>query len=142
MSGFLLDTCAISEFKKPRPDSGLVAWLTNIDTRLVALSTTTIGELRYGIMLLRERAKRDELERWLTVDVLGAFADRVLPFDADAADRWGRIRAQGRVSGKTVPPIDAMIAAVALQRNLTVVTRNEADFASTGASVLNPWAVR
>ena len=139
MSGFLLDTCAVSEFKKPVPNAGLRAWLVKVDLSTVYLSAVTIGELRYGIASLRERSKKSELERWLTDEVLAAFTGRVLAFDSEVAQRWGSIRAGGRLSGKVVPPIDAMIAATALHRNLSVVTRNEADFADTGAVILNPW---
>ena len=140
MSGFLLDTCVISEFRRPRPDVGVVAWLAGVDVQLVHLSSVTLGELRYGIAILKERARRLELERWLTVEVLGAFQGRILAFDADVADRWGEIRSRGRLAGKTIPPIDAMLAATALHHRLSVVTRNEGDFARADVPLINPWS--
>ena len=140
MSGFLLDTCVLSEFKKLRPNAGLVSWLRNVDETTAYISAITIGELRYGIALLPVSAKRRELERWLSADVLPNFRDRIVPLDFDIADRWGRIRALGHARGLAVPPIDGMLAATAQHRNLTIVTRNEAHFHGAGSSVLNPWS--
>lgn len=139
MSGFLLDTCVLSEFKKPKPDVGLYSWLANVDASAAFISAITIGELRYGIALLPNTTKRRELERWLTAEVLPDFAQRILPFDYEVADRWGNIRANARARGETVPPVDGMLAATALHSNLTVVTRNEAHFRMAAVPVLNPW---
>jgi len=139
LSGFLLDTCVLSEFKKPQPDLGLYAWLASVDAALAFISAITLGELRYGMDLLPNTSKRRELERWLVSEVMLDFAGRILPVDSEVADRWGRIRAHARLLGNTIPPVDGMLAATALHRNLTIVTRNEAHFTMAGASVLNPW---
>jgi len=63
----------------------------------------------------------------------------VLAFDAEAGERWGTIRATARLRGKTTSSVDAMIAAIAGQRNLTIVTRNVAHFQTLGAAFLDPW---
>ncbi|HUY10823.1 MAG TPA: type II toxin-antitoxin system VapC family toxin [Candidatus Dormibacteraeota bacterium] len=140
MSVFLLDTCVLSEFKKPKPDTGLVTWLAGVDEADAFISVITIGELRYGIALLPTSSKRRELERWLSSEVLRDFSGRIVPIDAEVADRWGSIRARARATGNTIPPVDGMLAATALERNLTIVTRNEAHFLSAGARLLNPWS--
>lgn len=139
MKGFLLDTCAISEFAKPSPNLGLVAWLSRIDVSLLFLSSLTIGEIRYGISLQPDRRKRNFLERWLSAEVLSDFQGRILAVDESVAQRWGRLRAQARTAGSPAPVIDALIAATALQHGLAVVTRNDADFERLGADVVNPW---
>ena len=46
---FLLDTTVVSEWVKPRPDRGVVAWLAEVDEDRVFLSVVTLAELRYGI---------------------------------------------------------------------------------------------
>jgi predicted nucleic acid-binding protein len=73
----------------------------------------------------------------LEVDLQSRFAGRVLPVDGAVADRWGWLMAQGK--GMTLPVVHCLLAATALQHNLTVATRNVSDFAVTGLSVANPW---
>ena len=103
----------------------------------IFISAITVGELHRGIQLIRYRddaAQAAVLEAWLT-GILDRFAENILVFDADAAQVWGRLR---------VPDpnheLDKQIAAIALVKNLTVVTRNTADFAETGVSLINPFA--
>ena len=64
------------------------------------------------------------------------FEDRVLPIDTGVADEWGRLMARLK---KPMPAIDGLIAATALRHRFAIVTRNESDFAATGADLLNPW---
>jgi predicted nucleic acid-binding protein len=73
-------------------------------------------------------------------EVLPEFNGRILPIDADVAERWGRLRAAARQNGKPLPVIDAVIAATAVQYNLAVVSRNESDFERVGVDVINPWS--
>ena len=138
MSGFLLDTCVISEFKKPRPNAGLFSWLESVDVTTTYLSALTIGELRYGISRLPKGKKRTELERWLASEIIPGFPDRVLPITSDVTDRWGRLRAQSDALGKTLSPLDALIAATAVHYNLTLITRNEKHFPED-LTIINPW---
>ena len=67
-------------------------------------------------------------------DLGAAFADRILTVDRAVADEWGRISAI-----RTVPPVDGLLAATAKVHGLTLATRNIADVAGLGASVLNPF---
>jgi predicted nucleic acid-binding protein len=99
----------------------------------------SLGELRTGIDLVADLKKKADLERWLVSDVVARFAERMLPFTLDVADRWGRIEAVARQTKGKLPVVDAMLAATALHFNLIIVTRNEADFARTGVQVFNPW---
>jgi predicted nucleic acid-binding protein len=75
----------------------------------------------------------------LEVDLQSRFAGRVLPIDRAVADRWGWIMAQAQTKGLTLPIVDCLLAATALEHNLGVVTRNVSDFAVAGLSVVNPW---
>lgn len=139
MSGFLLDTCAISDSTKPKPDVDLIAWLKSVDPSRVYLSVFTLGELRKGIDLLGDRAKAAVLESWLTSAIPEQFAGRILDFDADVADRWGRLLATLKPRGVSLSPIDSLIAATALHYNLSVVTRNDKDFKNAGVPITKPW---
>lgn len=140
MSGFLLDTCAISEGTKSKPDAGAAAWLKTVDPAYVYISVVTLGELRKGIELLTDRGRVAKLEAWLTSALPLQFADRILAFDAHVADRWGRLIATLKREGVSLSAVDSLIAATALQHNLSLVTRNEKDFKNAGVSITNPWS--
>lgn len=139
MSGFLLDTNVISELRKPRANAGVVRWLDAVEEQALFLSAITIGELRIGIDMVSHERKRADLEAWLVSGVTRRFSGRILPFDLDVAQQWGRIEANARLRSGKLPVIDALIAATALRHGLTVVTNNAGDFARTGVAVLRPW---
>jgi toxin FitB len=144
MSGFLLDTNLISETVKPRPEPAVLRWLDGVDERALYLSVLTLGEIRKGVAALDPRSpqgkKRTQLEAWLELELPARFAGRILAVDAAVADRWGQLAARAKAEGATLPVIDGLIAATALQHNLTVVSRNATDFAGTQVAVWNPWA--
>ena len=137
---FLLDTNAVSEWMKPRPNPGLIAWLEDVDEDRVFLSVITLTELRYGIERLTAGKRRRQLEDWLEQELPLRFENRVLAIDSPVADACGRIVAQREALGHPIEAMDAFIAATAEVHDLTLVTRNAADFDRTVRSVLNPWA--
>ncbi len=139
---YLLDTCVVLEFTKPTPDPAVVAWLRNTPESSLHLSAVTLGELQQGISRLPPSARRQKLQSWLDDDLRARFASRVLVANADVCLLWGRIRAGAAEAGATLPVLDAMIAAMALHRHFTLVTRNERDFARVPSiRLLNPWLV-
>jgi toxin FitB len=136
---FLIDTNIISEIrKKARCDRHVAAWYASIDDGELYLSVLVTGEIRRGIELARPRdpAKANALERWLD-EVDAAFADRILPIDRNVAEAWGRMNAE-----RPIPVIDGLLAATAKVHGMTLVTRNAADVARLGATVLNPFQAR
>ncbi len=137
--GFLLDTNVVSEAVKRVPDRNVARWMKAIPEDLLFLSVLTIGEIRRGITLQANSARRAQLEAWLNADVLTFFGRRILGVDHQIADRWGIISAKARAAGTPLPVVDALLSATALHHNLTLVTRNTRDVVATGASVLNPW---
>jgi hypothetical protein len=140
VSGFLLDSNVISELLKPKPDNRLLRWVEETDESILFLSVLTLGEIRNGVQRLRSGLRRGRLESWLQVDLPSRFQGRILPIDRAVADRWGRISAAAAAKGKPVPAIDGLLAATALDHDLTLVTRNVSDVAATGVPTLNPWA--
>ena len=135
---FLLDTNVISEFRKGQgAKRNVVDWLRdNRDERLF-LSVLTIGEIRKGIdrLNLRAAGSAQELETWLD-KTRQQFAGRIIPVDQEIAEAWGAMSA-----GADPPPaIDALLAATALVRNLTLVTRNTRDIERAGVAWLNPFS--
>jgi predicted nucleic acid-binding protein len=83
---FLLDSNVISEWTKPHPHAGLVAWLANVDEDRVRISVITLAELRHGIERMPPGARRSRLDTWLTEQVALRFDARILPVDAETAE--------------------------------------------------------
>ena len=134
---YLVDTNVISEFRKgERSHPGAVRFLRAVDPNDLYLSVQTLGEIRKGVEIIRLRGDLPQalrLEEWLEMITL-TYADRILDFDHECAQMWGRLMAQSPHH-----PIDRQIAAIALLYNFTVVTRNVADFAGTSVGLLNPF---
>ena len=139
MSGFLLDTNVISELVKPRPEANVTAWIEGTDESLLYLSVLTFGEIRRGISVLSQSRRRATLEAWLDKDLHTRFEGRVLAIDDEVADRWGLLTAVARKSGIVLPVIDGLLAATALEHNLTLVTRDIGQIPTMGVAVFNPW---
>ena len=139
MSGFLLDTNVISELIKPKPEPKVAAWIEGTDEHLLYLSVLTLGEIRKGITAVADPARRVALEAWLERDLALRFDGRILPVNETVADRWGLLSGRALLSRHILPVIDALLAATALEHNLTLVTRNIKDIAVTGVPAFSPW---
>lgn len=139
MSGFLLDTNCISELVRPQPEPRVLEWMKSADESLLHLSVLTLGEIRRGVAGMLQSKRRTRLETWLEIDLRARFDGRIVPIDAAIADRWGLIVAEARRKGKAVPVIEGLLAATALHHNLTIVSRNTLDFATTQVQIVNPW---
>jgi len=139
MSGFLLDTNCISELVRPKPEQRVLDWLDAADESMLYLSVLTVGEIRKGLAALTQGKRRTQLESWLEIDLHARFSGRIVPIDGAVADRWGWLAGQAKRTGKPLSIIDGLLAATALQHNLTVVSRNTSDFSNTPVPVLNPW---
>lgn len=134
--GYLLDTNVVSELARPKPAGAVLRWLDQAPYQAIHLSVLTRGELRHGIERLAEGAKKERMRAWLESDLPAWFGERLLPVDAQVADRWGRLAAQAR---RPLPAIDSLLAATALHHGLRLVTRNVADYRFAGLAVVNPW---
>ncbi len=133
---FLLDTNVVSEWTKPRPNAGIVEWLARVEEDEVFLSVVTFAEIRHGIDRLPAGERRRRLDEWLRNDLALRFEGRIIGVDGAIADEWGRMIARREARGRAM---DALVAATAQVHDLTVVTRNAADFQPSVKAVLNPW---
>jgi toxin FitB len=136
---FLLDTNVVSEWVKPRPDPGVVAWCGSIDEDRTFISVVTLAELRHGIERLPIGRRRLRLEEWLEHELLSRFDGRILSIDVAIGDAWGKVVARTDKTGQPANTMDAFLAATAELHQLTVVTRNIGDFRKLTNSVINPW---
>jgi predicted nucleic acid-binding protein len=133
---FLVDTNIISERQRPRPDPAVLDWVAQAPRGSLHISVLVIGELRRGVEQLRRRDPKQalRLEAWLDEAVL-EFGDRVVPISTEVVQIWGRLDVPDRL-----PVIDGLMAATALARDWTLVTRNVADVQRTGVRLLNPFS--
>ncbi|MDP9050931.1 MAG: type II toxin-antitoxin system VapC family toxin [Acidobacteriota bacterium] len=136
---FLLDTNVVSEWTKPRPNPGVIEWLTQVEEDEVFISVITFAELRHGIERLPAGARRRRLDEWLRGELPLRFEGRIALIDGAVADEWGRVVAQREARGRPIQAMDALIAATAQVHSLTLVTRNASDFQASLKAVLNPW---
>jgi len=132
---FLLDTDALSNLEKPKPDSGLLAWLETVDWLDLHISVITVGELWEGISRLPHGRKRRGLEAMFDL-IPDRFYNRIVPVDYSIAVKFGEIQAEAG----PLPSLDGLIAATAISRRLTLVTHNSRDMVRTGATILDPWS--
>lgn len=133
---WLVDTNIISEIRKrSRCHPGVAGWWASVEERDLFLSVLTLGEIRRGIEGVRHRdpAKAAALERWVR-DVADAFGSRIIGVDPAVAEAWGRMSA-----ARSVPVIDALLAATAQVHDLVLVTRNTVDVSGLGVQTLNPF---
>ena len=134
---WLVDTNILSELRKgDRTDPGVRAWFAEAREEELFTSVLVLGEIRRGIESIRRRDAPSALalEQWLTRFTM-SFAERVLPIDAQVADRWGTLNVPD-----PVPTVDGLLAASALVHDLVLVTRNVRDVAGTGVQLLDPTA--
>ncbi len=139
---FLLDTNVVSELRKVRlgrADKNVAQWADSVDAIDLYLSAITIQELELGVLLVerREPTQGAIFRTWLENHVLPAFSGRILPVDIAVAQRCALLHVPD-----PRPAMDSLIAATALVHGLTLVTRNVADFQSSGVVMLNPWEAR
>ena len=134
---YLLDTNVVSELRRGRrANAGVTAWSQGVSPDDLLVSAITILEIEIGVLLIERRDARQGavLREWLESKALAAFADRVLPVDAAVARRCAQLHVPDPRGER-----DALIAATALVHQLTLVTRNTADFRAMNVPLLNPW---
>lgn len=135
----LLDTNVISEAMKPAPEAAVRDWLDEQAAETLYLSSVTIAELTFGIGALPQGHRRDRLTAALE-GVMAMFGERILPFDTEAARRYGDLAVRARAAGRGFPTPDGYIAAIATAHDFAVASRDASAFEAAGLTVINPWA--
>jgi predicted nucleic acid-binding protein len=136
MNGYLLDTNVISELTKASPAPSVVAFLSEYDN--LWTSSVVLHELEFGLRLLPRGRRREDLEAVLS-GFISEYENRVLPLERREAEWAARLRAQAHLAGRALHLGDALIAGTAMAHNLSVATRNAADFDGLGIPLTNPW---
>tara|TARA_R110002073_G_scaffold11117_23_gene51457 strand:+ start:4330 stop:4731 length:402 start_codon:yes stop_codon:yes gene_type:complete len=132
---YLIDTNVLSALRRPERAPQIAVWLRTKPEERLFISVVTLGEIERGIALQEDRNPdfATDLRHWIDRTSL-LFADRLLPFEADAARIWGRLSARIGHNGA-----DLQIAATALAHGAIVVTGNVSDFEPTGVEIENPF---
>ena len=133
---FLIDTDILSAIRRRERHPGVVGWVSRQRATDLYVSVVSVGEIEKGI--IRQERRNPEFARVLSAwldDIMVLYGDRILPVDVPTARRWGRLC--GAI-GHEGP--DLLIAATALERGLSVVTRNVGHFQPTGVVVVDPSA--
>lgn len=139
MTGWLLDTNVLSELRRPKPERKVVSFIQGQPLDLLFVSVVTLAELRFGIELLPDAARRLDLNNWLTLKVRPMFEQRILPITEDIMFKWRLLLEEGRKAGHTFSQPDLIIAATAQHHGLIVVSRDTAEFVNANVGVFNPW---
>jgi hypothetical protein len=142
VTGWLLDTNVLSELRRPKPDAKVVRFVSAQSLDLLYVSVVTFAEIRFGIELVKDVKRRMELNDWLDHKLRPMFEQRVLEISEDVMLKWRLLVEDGRKRGHTFSQPDLIIAATALQHDLTIVSRDTSEYEMANASVLNPWITK
>jgi len=136
---YLLGTCVISELVAKQVNPKVVEFVDSLDSDDIYLSVITIGGIAKGIEKLPKSKRKQELQSWLTEDLLVRFDEKVVPLDTDVLLEWGLLAARLESKGKILPAMDSLIAATVLTHKFAFVTRNVDDFNGADLEIINPW---
>jgi toxin FitB len=136
---YLLDTCVISEIKKPEPAFQVRSWLLSQAEQNLFLSVLTLGEVFKGIERLPLSRKRMNLQEWLDGDLSIRFEGRIYEISSEIAYESGKLAALAENSGKKISSVDGLISATARVHRCILVTRNTPDMPLSPEEMLNPW---
>jgi predicted nucleic acid-binding protein len=130
----LVDANVLSEATKPRPDPRIVEWLRQHEREIV-VDPIVLGEVRFGILLLRGGAKRASLEHWFEEGVRGIHC---LSWEPAVGLRWAELLADLRHRGRPMSVKDSLIAASALAHDIPIATLNRRDFEPARVRIVDP----
>ena len=138
MVRMLLDTCVISEVRRPQGHEGVRQQVAHLEPDSTYLSVITMGEIAKGLHLLPDGQGRQSIASWVST-LERQFSAQILPVDTETAHLWGELTARAQSNGIQIPASGGLIAATAIRHGLHVMTRNTRDFAATGALIVDPW---
>ena len=138
---YLLDTCLISELVAKQPNQKVLDWLDAQASETLYLSVITMGEIAKGISKLAASQRKEDLDIWLKQTLPIRFSGRIIGIDLSTMLLWGELVGKLEKQGRPLPMMDSLIAAIAFQNSLALVTRNEKDFVGIEVVIVNPWTI-
>ncbi len=137
MSGFLLDTNALSEFSRSAipPNPNVQCWIESLQPDDLYTSVLSVSEIRKGIELFPASRKRRDLGQWLDSDLYGWFGSNLLPVTRPISEHWGMFAARSQERGRPLGNIDGLLAATAFEHGLIVATHDTKHFEGPGVGI-------
>jgi len=131
---FMLDTNACIALIKRKP-AAAISRLAALELGDMGLSSITLAELHYGA----QKSARVEQN----AGALGEFLLplEIAPFDAEAAEIYGRVRTALEMRGTPIGALDTLIGAHALSLGVTLITDNTREFLRIPGLVIENWFV-
>ena len=133
-------TNVISELMRAAPNVHVEGWVREVSPAMVYTTSVTLAEVRFGIARLPAGRRRALLSD-AADDVFETVADRVLPFDATAADQYADIVVEREHAGTAIAGFDAQIAAICRSHRAALATRKPDDFGGLGLDLIEPWLI-
>lgn len=135
----LLDTNVLSEAMNPRPHPGVMSWIDSQAPDELWTCTIVVAEVLSGLDLMPSGKRQQHLREKAGYMFSSLFEERIFTFDAASALAYGPILKARKAIGGPIDEMDALIAAIALANDATLVTRNLSDFERCGIRLVNPW---
>ena len=135
----VLDTNVLSELMRREADQNLLRWIGGLDVSEICTTTITQAEILTGIAVLPDGRRRSSFQA-AAEGIFSKFqSGHIFAFDSAAAEKFAKVVAQRRSSGRPVQTFDAQIAAICKSRGAKLATRNTRDFEDCGIELINPW---
>ena len=130
---YLIDTNICIYLMNQKPFK-VIQKFKNTEVGKIGISTITVSELNYGVAKSNNKKQNAQrLEEFLT-------PFEILPYDEAASKYYGMIRTELESQGKIIGPLDMLIAAHALSKDLILVTNNEKEFLRIKSLKVENWA--
>jgi predicted nucleic acid-binding protein len=135
----VLDTNVLSEVMKASPAERVLNWLDDQLDADISITAITVAEIFLGIETLPEGKRKTALRHHALTLFNSDFPGKVLPFDVHAATVYADIVASSRSKGRTISFADGQIAAICIDHEAVLATRNTKDFDFLDIALINPW---
>ena len=130
---YLLDTnICIFAINKKTPQ--LLNTIKRKSKKDIYISSLTIAELEFGV----ENSQYVEKNRVALLKFISLF--RILPFDDEDAVCYGKLKTKLKKKGEIIGPIDMLLAAQALSKDLIFVTNNADEFSRVDGLKIEDWS--
>jgi toxin FitB len=136
----ILDTNVLSSLMHQVPEHSVVNWLDQQPRTSIWTSSVTILEVRFGLQILAAGRRRTLLVAAFE-ELLARIGQRVVTFDASAAEQASDLMAARHKRGRPGDLRDTMIAGIVLAQHATLATRNTTHFEDAAIPLVDPWAV-